>query len=88
MKISYAITVKDEFIEIQRLITHLLKLKRHQDEIVVLYDQRNGNNEIALYLKKLNKLPNVQFWRGYFEGDFSVWKNQLLNIVRGITFSK
>ena len=83
MKISYAITVKDEFIEIQRLITHLLKLKRHQDEIVVLYDQRNGNNEIALYLKKLNKLPNVQFWRGDFGGDFSVWKNQLTEYCSG-----
>ena len=57
MKITYAITVKDEFIEIQRLISHLLKLKRYKDEIVVLYDQKNGDNEIALYLTKLMKLP-------------------------------
>ena len=87
MKITYAITVKDEFIEIQRLISHLLKLKRYKDEIVILYDQKNGDNEIALYLTKLMKLPNVQFWRGYFDGDFSVWKNQL-NIVQVIIFSK
>jgi len=83
MKISYAITVKDEFIEIQRLIDHLLKLKRSHDEIVILYDQKNGDNEIANYLTKLNKLPNVQFWRGYFEGDFSVWKNKLTEYCSG-----
>tara|TARA_B110000305_G_scaffold64358_1_gene71683 strand:- start:5221 stop:5856 length:636 start_codon:yes stop_codon:yes gene_type:complete len=83
MKITYAITVKDEFIEIQRLISHLLKLKRYKDEIVILYDQKNGDNEIALYLTKLMKLPNVQFWRGYFDGDFSVWKNQLSEYCSG-----
>jgi hypothetical protein len=36
MKISYAITVCNEFVEIQRLITFLRKNKRSQDEIVVL----------------------------------------------------
>jgi len=41
MKITYAITVKDEFIEIQRLISHLLKLKRYKDEIVILYSVMN-----------------------------------------------
>ena len=38
MKISYAITVCNEFIEIQRLITFLLQHKRPQDEIVVQMD--------------------------------------------------
>ena len=38
MKISYAVTVCNEFIEIQRLITFLLKHKRPQDEIVVQMD--------------------------------------------------
>jgi ATP-dependent Clp protease ATP-binding subunit ClpA len=38
MKISYAITVCNEFIEIQRLITFLLEHKRSQDEIVVQMD--------------------------------------------------
>ena len=43
MKISYAITVCNEFIEIQKLIPILLKHKRPEDEIVILYDQKNGN---------------------------------------------
>jgi hypothetical protein len=38
MKISYAISVCNEFIEIQRLLTFLLEHKRPQDEIVVLVD--------------------------------------------------
>ena len=41
MKISYAITVCNEFIEIQKLIPILLKHKRSEDEIVILYDQKN-----------------------------------------------
>ena len=35
MKISYAITVKDELNEIQRLVSLLLNNKRSQDEIVI-----------------------------------------------------
>jgi len=40
MKISYAITVCNEFIEIQKLLQLLLKNKRVQDEIVILYDSK------------------------------------------------
>ena len=45
MKISYAITVCNEFIEIQRLLHFLLKHKRYQDEIVILFDKANGDIE-------------------------------------------
>jgi len=83
MKISYAITVCNEFVEIQKLIPFLLKLKRQQDEIVILYDQKNGNEEIASWLQKFNKLPNVQFWRGFFEGHFADWKNKLTEYCSG-----
>jgi hypothetical protein len=83
MKISFAITVKDEFVEIQKLIPFLLQNKRQQDEIVVLYDQKNGNEEIATWLKKFNKLPNVQFWRGFFDGHFADWKNKLTEYCSG-----
>ncbi len=38
MVISYAVTVSNEFIEIQRLLAFLLKHKQDQDEIVVLVD--------------------------------------------------
>ena len=83
MKISYAITFCNEFVEIQKLVPFLLENKRQQDEIVILYDQKNGNEEIATYLKQFNKLPNVQFWRGFFEGHFADWKNKLTEYCSG-----
>ena len=83
MKISYAITVCNEFVEIQKLVPFLLQNKRQQDEIVILYDQKNGNEEIATWLKQFNKLPNVQFWRGFFEGHFADWKNKLTEYCSG-----
>ena len=60
MKISYAITVCDEKKEIKRLVDFLLHHKRQNDEVVVLFDQKNGDEEIATMLTKLNKLPNFQ----------------------------
>ena len=47
MKISYAITVCNEFVEIQKLVNLLLEIKRVQDEVVVLYDSKNGDKEIT-----------------------------------------
>jgi len=84
MKISYAITVCNEFLEIQKLIPFLLENKRQQDEIVVLYDQKNGNAEITSYLRQFSKLPNFQFWRGLdFNGHFANWKNKLTEYCSG-----
>ena len=53
MKISYAITVCNEFKEIQRLLKLLLTFKRSEDEIVILYDEVNGTNEVRDYLKSI-----------------------------------
>jgi hypothetical protein len=84
MKISYAVTVCDEFLEIQKLVPYLLKNKRPQDEIVILFDQNNGDTELLSYLLKFNKLPNVQTWRGLdFKGHFANWKNKLTEYCEG-----
>lgn len=83
MKISYAITVCNEKIEVKRLVDFILANKRRQDEIVVLYDQKNGNEEIASMLTKLNKLPNFQMWRGFFDNHFADWKNTLTEYCDG-----
>jgi hypothetical protein len=84
MKISYAITVKDELAEIQRLVPFLLKKKRPQDEIVILYDQDNGDEAVTEFLKPFNIKPNVQFWRGFdFNGHFANWKNKLTDYCEG-----
>ena len=77
MKITYAITVCNEQVEIIRLVEMILDNKRPQDDIVVLYDQTNGNSEIPNWLTKKSKLPGFQFWRGYFKGHFADWKNKL-----------
>jgi hypothetical protein len=83
MKISYAITVCNEKLEVKRLVDFLLANKRKQDEIVVLYDQKNGDEEVINMLTKLNKLPNFQVWRGFFEGHFADWKNKLTEYCSG-----
>ena len=83
MKISYAITVCNEKKEVKRLVDFLLANKRRQDEIVVLFDQKNGDESIATMLTKLNKLPNFQMWRGFFENHFADWKNKLTEYCNG-----
>jgi len=84
MKISYAVTVCNEFIEIQKLVNFLRKNKRQQDEVIILYDQKNGNEEIASWLTKQSKYPNIQFWRGLdFNNHFADWKNKLTEYCNG-----
>lgn len=81
MKISYAITVCDEFLEIQKLIPFLLENKRQEDEIVILLDHSNGKDEVYRYLLTL---PNeVQCYRETFQGHFADWKNQLTSYCTG-----
>lgn len=84
MKISFAITVCNELEEIKRLVPFILEHKRIQDEIVILYDQKNGNPEILDFLLPYNIKPNVQTWRGFgFEGNFADWKNKLNEYCSG-----
>lgn len=83
MKISYAVTVCDEFIEIQRLVTQLLKTKRPQDNIVVLYDEANGDSEIENYLRSHSVNGEFAWHKGKFAGDFAAWKNQLKSLCTG-----
>jgi hypothetical protein len=84
MKISFAITVCNELEEIKRLVPFLLENKRIGDEIVILYDNKNGNPEVLDFLLPYNKLPNVQTWRGIdFENNFANWKNKLTEYCTG-----
>jgi hypothetical protein len=84
MKITFAITVCNELEEIKRLVPFILEHKRIQDEIVILYDEKNGNPEILDFLLPYNIKPNVQTWRGFgFEGNFADWKNKLNEYCTG-----
>jgi hypothetical protein len=83
MKITYAITVCNEFIEIQRLIRFLLENKRIQDNIVVLYDAKNGDFEIESFLRANSINGEFSWHKGEFEGHFADWKNKLSSYCFG-----
>jgi hypothetical protein len=84
MKISYAITVCNEIKEIKNLLPFLIENKRPEDEVVILFDERNGELELLDYLLSFNKLPNVQTWRGLgWNNNFADWKNKLNEYCSG-----
>ena len=84
MKISFSITVCNELEEIKKLVTFILKYKRAQDEIVVLYDDTNGNPEVLDFLLPYNKFPNVQTWRCFdWNNNFADFKNILNGYCKG-----
>jgi hypothetical protein len=83
MKISYAITVCNEFIEIQRLIHFLLKHKRYQDEIVVLFDKANGDIEVENFLRSHSINGEFNWHSAEFQGHFADWKNKLTSLCKG-----
>lgn len=81
MKISYAITVKDELEEIKRLVDFLLLHKSKEDEIVILLDHSDGKEEVYKYVLTLP--PEIQCYRDNFKGHFADWKNQLNSYCTG-----
>ncbi len=83
MKISYAITVCNEFIEIQRLINFLLKNKRSEDEIIVLYDINNGHEGIEQFLRAKSINKGLAWMPSEFKGHFADWKNKLNSFCTG-----
>ena len=80
MKISYAITVCNEEVELQRLVAFLLKHKELQDEIVITYDSNNGSKSVEEYLKN-----NIGFsWHSFeFSDNFSDLKNYTKSMCSG-----
>jgi hypothetical protein len=85
MKISYAITVCNEFIEIQRLLNFLLKHKRYHDEIVVLMDTTKADSELisTLRLFESYNMDHMVVWPAKFQGHFADWKNKLSSLCNG-----
>lgn len=88
MRISYAITVCNEFEEIQRLIPFLLENKREEDEIVVQqdagYKQTSTHTpltpemEVNLYCGNLHDEGKIRFECGVaLNNNFATFKNNL-----------
>ena len=82
MKISYAITVCNELVEVQKLISFLISNKREEDEIVVLYDSKNGDVSVFNYLSGLDYVE-VKVFNDEFDNHFADWKNQLTSYCSG-----
>ena len=79
MKISYAITVCDELEELKRLVDFLTANKHKQDEIVILFDQVKGTQEVLTYLDTIRTIKGIKgcLVSDRFEGHFADWKNLL-----------
>jgi hypothetical protein len=81
MKISYAITVCNELEEIKRLVTFLLLTKRKEDEVVILFDEKNGTDEVFDYIE--SQVYHCEVFCEKFEGHFADWKNELTSHCTG-----
>ena len=85
MKISYAITVCNEEVELQKLVTFLLKHKELQDEIVITFDHKNGTRGVEEYLRSHSVNSEFSWHTAWppFEGDFSELKNYTKSMCKG-----
>ena len=89
--LSYAVTVCSEIVEIEKLITFLLKHKRPQDEVVILFDKKNGHEDIpdlvcslfGEYSVENASNPKLHFYQGDFDNHFADWKNKLTGYCDG-----
>ena len=83
MKISYAITVCNEFVEIQRLIPFLKEIKRQEDEIIVLLDTPKASLELLSQLRYWHSKEIINLKESTFQGHFADWKNELNSLCSG-----
>lgn len=80
IKISYSITVCNERNEVEILINQLQKYIRPIDEIVVLFDERNGSDEVREYLETIE---NITLIRAEFNNNFAQFKNKIFDYATG-----
>lgn len=81
MKISYAIPVHNEYEEIDRLLEHLLKYKKDEDEIIIQCDEGNTTGNVYKVLDKYkDQIHVIEF---PLNRDFASFKNNLKNHCTG-----
>ena len=84
MKISYAIPVCNEHVEIEKLLSFLENKVDKEDEIIVLFDNNNGSPAVEQYLRAKSVNPTFFQWYPYhFDGHFANMKNHLKSLCMG-----
>ena len=83
MKLSYAITVCNEFEETINLITTLINYKGENSEIVVLLDMPKSSPELVEYLELQANANYIELIESEFDNDFAQWKNFLNSHCKG-----
>jgi hypothetical protein len=83
IKITYGVSVCNEFLEIQRLLNFLLQNKRLQDNIVVLFDEANGDPEVETFLRTHSINGEFAWHKDKFNKHFSDWKNKISSLCSG-----
>ena len=83
MKISYAITVCNEFDETISLLTNLLNYKTENSEVVVLLDTPKAQPELIEYLELQAGADKITLIESEFDNDFAQWKNFLNSQCKG-----
>jgi hypothetical protein len=84
MKISYAIPVCNEIVEITRLLNFLKTRINKEDEVIILFDSNNGSETVEQYLRAKSVNPTFFQWYPYhFDGHFANMKNHLKSLCTG-----
>ena len=84
MRISYAIPVCNELVEITNLLNFLKDKIDKEDEVVVLFDSNNGSKAVEEYLRAKSVNPTFFSWYPYkFNGHFANMKNHLKSLCTG-----
>ena len=77
MKLSYAITVCNEFEQTIELLTNLLNYKGKNSQIVVLLDTPKAQPELVEYLELQANANYIELIESEFQNNFAQWKNFL-----------
>jgi glycosyltransferase involved in cell wall biosynthesis len=79
MRISYAITVCNEYIELEQLLAQLNKfIQSDEAEVVILKDTSKDNEQVHKVIGKyIDRFPKVIIESRNFDNDFAAHKNYL-----------
>jgi len=83
MKISYAVTVCNEYKEVEKLLSFLFENKRKEDEVVVQMDFDNSTTEVVKACEKWESKQSEEYKliQCSLSKNFAQYKNNLTKTV-------